>query len=636
MSYRGLTGLKPFLHGCLLCSWLLLKGIIDDGFTKCCPHHQTIASFRNLPIMCLLTPIIYCCYRKGSSLADLSFPGIVSVLLFVVQYDKESLGCHLQCLFPSILLMCVAVSSVVVHLSTSPHIFVNSMLVSMLSVFSFDDLVPAVPAIIVLVNRFVLSYNIGLLANSRGVSDVLLSLILGTAVCEVLKNQSFVELSIVALCASAVLAKLTLNEVRHESDAAKWCQLGNTNAMIVSVVEVLVVVMLSVKTKFEDEVTTSHTHCQHRSLPISQLLPPSRLANGTIVFMDSKRKPIRKQLVKFQRNFLQCWPYPIHVFKEEVTNQYREEVQQSTTSKVTFIEIGHIFDKPPNNITMDTINYWINVRKYGRGHHFGYRMMCRFFSGVFAGYKFLQKFEYYWRLDTDSWFHQEVLVDPFRTMYLKGCQYGHMDKAHRDSPDVTHMLYETALEWAEHYELPEANIARLKRMVLDGNGNYKRPMFYNNFELGKVSWISGDMYKAYFDYLDHTDGFMKYRWGDAPVRTLAVFLMLEDGDLCNFDKDIPYHHGRYKNKGYRPSDHRTPKCPSEGMVQHRNVYQYPPQYKEPLPATTLPVSDSANCEDQIPTPKVVSSALSKERLLIGIFIAVSAAAFVLSRNIDGA
>ena len=617
--YKGcietIFNIKIYTQAVPLICWLVLYEVARGGFSQCCEQQTTLKSFNGLPILVILIPLTYWVYKKGEcSLSELTFPGVISSFLFVIQYDRESVGCYHGCVLPSVFLLSISMSSIVTHLCTSPFILINSLIVSFLSIFTLGEHSYAGLSLCIVANRLLLSHGIGQLASQKGISNVVLTLILGVTVTEIVKNQSFVELSIVALCASAILAKLTLNEGRSSGDVINWCTLSDKMTIAVSVLELIVVSVVSCGS--DDGDGMSKDLCSEKHIPVSQLLPPSRLANGTIVFMDSKRKPIRKQLLLFQKHFLSCWPYPIHVFKEEVTHEYRSEVQRSTTSKVKFIEIGHIFDKPPNNITMDTINFWIKVKKYGRGHHFGYRMMCRFFSGVFASYKFLQQFEYYWRLDTDSWFHQEVLVDPFRQMLIKGCKYGHMDKAHRDSPDVTHMLYETALEWAENFEIPVENIARLKKKVLDKDGNYRRPMFYNNFELGSIPWISGDTYKSFFEYLDHTDGFMKYRWGDAPVRTLAVHLLLEDADLCDFERIIPYHHGRYRNKGYRPSDHPPPTCPSRNMVLEKGIYSYPPKYINSTSASQpLTAQPTTECKKQ-KSKSIPHTAFGKERFFM--------------------
>ncbi|KAJ9464578.1 Glycolipid 2-alpha-mannosyltransferase [Diplonema papillatum] len=313
-----------------------------------------------------------------------------------------------------------------------------------------------------------------------------------------------------------------------------------------------------------------------------QAFRTDRLVNGVIVYLDSVRKPIHKALTLLDKHFLNCWPYPVHVFKENLTDAYSRDVRRITKSQITFAEIS--FEQPPNNISRELVDYWINVKRYGRGHHYGYRMMCRFFAGAFTRYDFLADKDYYWRLDTDSWFRETLYVDPFIHLASHGCRYGHMSRLHRDAAEVTVNLYETVLEWAESYGVPRSNLTRLAHAVTD-RGGYRRPMYYNNFELASVQWIRGDAYQSFFDYLDHTDGFMKYRWGDAPIRTIAVHLMLPNEEICDFEAFVPYHHGYYKNKDYTAAGKSRPVCPATFMQKNAagSQYLHPPVYTNEVP-----------------------------------------------------
>lgn len=65
--------------------------------------------------------------------------------------------------------------------------------------------------------------------------------------------------------------------------------------------------------------------------------------------------------------------------------------------------------------------------------------------------------------------------------------------------------------------------------------------FWSNFEIAKTSLFASDMYAAYFDHLDKSGGFYKERWGDAPVHTLAV-AMLVPKEQIHYFRDIGYKH----------------------------------------------------------------------------------------------
>ena len=66
-------------------------------------------------------------------------------------------------------------------------------------------------------------------------------------------------------------------------------------------------------------------------------------------------------------------------------------------------------------------------------------------------------------------------------------------------------------------------------------------VYYNNFEVSALSlWRSTD-YQDYIEYIDSLGGIYYYRWGDAPIRTLAVTLFVPSTKIHQFT-DIPYKH----------------------------------------------------------------------------------------------
>ena len=316
--------------------------------------------------------------------------------------------------------------------------------------------------------------------------------------------------------------------------------------------------------------------------------PEGKLQNATLVIMDSQRKPLARSLRLLTKHFLGCWPYPINVFTENMEKGYRKGLMGMTSSQMYFHDVRHIFtpgfeSNGTTPITPETLTFWIESKRYSRGHHLGYRQMCRFFAGVFAQFAFLAEYEYYWRLDTDSFLKSPLQIDPFVHMKETGCVYGHMGshRAHRDAKEVTLRLFDTVLEWAEERRVPAMNLSRLRRQVCDKRGDYMRAMYYNNFEIVSTEWVTGEVYQDFFRYLDYGDGFMKNRWGDAPVRTLAVWMMLSEAEVCDYERLLPYKHGYYTNKVYQSIEGKTAKCPAKQMEKSLGGrYLWPARYRK--------------------------------------------------------
>jgi hypothetical protein len=83
------------------------------------------------------------------------------------------------------------------------------------------------------------------------------------------------------------------------------------------------------------------------------------------------------------------------------------------------------------------------------GHSWGvgYRHMSRFFcKGLFELPEIVDNFDYYWRLDADSFLLKPVLKDPFKTLRDSGREYGYMVVTQEDE-SVVRGLWNTTSEY---------------------------------------------------------------------------------------------------------------------------------------------------------------------------------------------
>lgn len=59
-------------------------------------------------------------------------------------------------------------------------------------------------------------------------------------------------------------------------------------------------------------------------------------------------------------------------------------------------------------------------------------------------------------------------------------------------------------------------------------------VFYNNFEVSDLAVWRSPEYRDYIDYIDKTGGIYYRRWGDAPIKTLAVTLFVPKDRIHQF------------------------------------------------------------------------------------------------------
>lgn len=76
----------------------------------------------------------------------------------------------------------------------------------------------------------------------------------------------------------------------------------------------------------------------------------------------------------------------------------------------------------------------------------------------------------------------------------------------------------------------------------DNSGNkWNMCHYWSNFEIANLDFFRSNTYQDYFRYLDAKGGFYSERWGDAPVHTLAVHMLLPPEKIHHFS-DIGYEH----------------------------------------------------------------------------------------------
>lgn len=86
--------------------------------------------------------------------------------------------------------------------------------------------------------------------------------------------------------------------------------------------------------------------------------------------------------------------------------------------------------------------------------------------------------------------------------------------------------------------------AKSKKPIIEDKFNnleYNLCHFWSNFEIAKLSIYQDPIYDNFFNYLEDQGGFWKERWGDAPVHSLGLSMILDIYDVHYF-RDIGYKH----------------------------------------------------------------------------------------------
>ncbi|SCU87623.1 LADA_0E05160g1_1 [Lachancea dasiensis] len=181
-----------------------------------------------------------------------------------------------------------------------------------------------------------------------------------------------------------------------------------------------------------------------------------------------------------------------------------------------------------------------------------YRNMCRFNSGYFFRQKLLDNYQYYFRVEPDVEYYCDFPYDPFKLLREQRKKYGFVISMYEyedtiptlwdavedfmadnsDVVDMTDNLYQF---------ITDDSVIGKDAPIIQSNSAYNLCHFWSNFEVGDLSFFRSDEYLKYFEALDARGGFYYERWGDAPVHSIAVALLLKPSEVIHFDQ-IGYYH----------------------------------------------------------------------------------------------
>jgi hypothetical protein len=168
----------------------------------------------------------------------------------------------------------------------------------------------------------------------------------------------------------------------------------------------------------------------------------------------------------------------------------------------------------------------------------GYRHMCRFHATLVHSYLSdlgYAHFDYVMRLDDDSLLTAPVGYDLFRFMRENHKQYAFTNMV-ADEPACVVDLWEQS---ATFYN--STVIGKNESSDSLFTSWPKGVVFYNNFEISAFSLWQQPLWRAYMQYIDNLGGIYTLRWGDAPLHTIGVTMML-DRDSIHAFTDIGYRH----------------------------------------------------------------------------------------------
>ncbi|KAL7312900.1 hypothetical protein PS15m_008607 [Mucor circinelloides] len=303
----------------------------------------------------------------------------------------------------------------------------------------------------------------------------------------------------------------------------------------------------------QDQQVIAHDNVDEEYKRLTDATLPRVKGAFVVLVRNSELYALRSSMRYLEDRFNHKYNYPwIFLNEEPFTEEFKNMTSTMTNAEVHYGLVPQEHWSYPDYIDQD---YAAQCRKdlAAQGIPYGgsesYRHMCRYQSGFFMLHPLLDNLDYYWRVEPGVKFSCDMDYDPFRLMQERDLKYG-FTIALREYRATIPSLWKTTLEFAKshpQYIYPRTRSDSLLRLVSDDNGwSYNLCHFWSNFEIASVKYMRSEGYQSYFKYLDEAGGFFYERWGDAPVHSIAVALMLKQSDVHWF-YDIGYKHDNFEH-----------------------------------------------------------------------------------------
>lgn len=292
---------------------------------------------------------------------------------------------------------------------------------------------------------------------------------------------------------------------------------------------------------------------------------PRAKAGFIVLVRNAELLGMRESMRDVEEKFNRKYGYPwIFLNNEPFTEEFKRGVRQMTRSECRFGLILKEHWGYPDWISQEkAAETRVKMKDVIYGSSESYRHMCRYQSGFFFRHNLTRDLDYYWRVEPGIKLYCDLDYDPFVFMQMNNKTYGFTMALYEYKETVPTLWSETQKFFAQHPE----HLAKDPSYHFLGDhpeqgiqDTWVGAHYWSNFEIGDLRFWRSKTYLDYFEWLDKAGGFFYERWGDAPVHSIAVSLLLDRSRLHFFD-DIGYFHNPWNHcPANRKKYHDTGRC----------------------------------------------------------------------------
>jgi hypothetical protein len=271
---------------------------------------------------------------------------------------------------------------------------------------------------------------------------------------------------------------------------------------------------------------------------------------------------LKYSLQLLYKNFNVKFNYPIIVFHEGLNSKIKEDIKNNTKMNIKFEKVVLSL---PTFLSINKIKNSI-LRTKTSLFGIGYRNMCRFFSKMLYNMPILKNYDWYLRLDVDSFILNNIDYDIFEFMEKNNYLYGYVAKIFEPSYVTKNLVKETN-NYLKNIKIETASSQNPISIKWD------HKIYYNNFEISNFKFWRSNKVKQFLEFLDKKGGIYYFRWGDAPIHTLAINMFMDRKKKYQF-KDIAYYHQNFYNISYKEFNDLLSRLPipmPRSLLRHHNL-----------------------------------------------------------------
>ena len=256
--------------------------------------------------------------------------------------------------------------------------------------------------------------------------------------------------------------------------------------------------------------------------------------NCVVYLVDTRNSDINdfiNSVGTIERFFIKNNPSDIICFHEESLNPYLVQIQSHINLPVIFKQVDFFIPTHNKDLEIPEVYYVEENNAFS----LGYRHMCRFFAGEIFKQEILNSYDYYMRMDSDSFLTKEVPYNIFNYMQSNKKYYGYLEASRDyDHPNAASGFWSIGLDWYQEnknicYKEPFKDIPEL--------------LLYNtNFEICNIEYFKSSKYMDFYNFVDKTGGIYTKRWGDHIIKMLGVGMTFNDENKHSIT-DFGYRHG---------------------------------------------------------------------------------------------